>query len=101
MSSYSPLAELRKELDRASKILDELQRDESSPRDVAHAHDLTQQADQVLWSAVRAQRYSGETWRVIGEELGITRQAAHERFRGVDDEITQNGAAMFLASDQG
>jgi hypothetical protein len=32
-------------------------------------------------------RAEGASWRQIGDELGLTRQAAHARWRGVDETI--------------
>ena len=98
-NTYSPLAELKAELDRTRETLDQFANRTPSPKHVAFAYGLTRQADKVLWAAVRAQRFLGESWRVIGEEIGITKQAAHERFRGVDDELRLHGMAMSLVND--
>ena len=47
---------------------------------VIAAHDTVRAAEQRLRRAVRAARAAGETWEVIGETLGTTRQAAYQRF---------------------
>ncbi|BCJ32734.1 hypothetical protein Athai_02370 [Actinocatenispora thailandica] len=59
---------------------------------VIAAHDTLRAAEQRLHRAVRAARSAGETWEVIGETLGITRQAAYQRF-GRADERSGTGAA--------
>lgn len=38
----------------------------------------------LLRQAVAAARVGGASWADIGERLGMSRQAAHERFRGVE-----------------
>jgi len=43
------------------------------------------QADQALHLAVTAARNAGVSWLTIGDALGITPQAAEQRFGGVDD----------------
>jgi hypothetical protein len=39
-------------------------------------------ATNMLHAAVAAARYHGATWEQVGEHLGVTRQAAHDRFGG-------------------
>lgn len=39
-------------------------------------------AEERLRRAVRAAREAGLTWADVGDVLGVTRQAAHERFSG-------------------
>lgn len=58
---------------------------------VIAAHDTLRAAEQRLHRAVRAARSAGETWEVIGETLGITRQAAYQRF-GRTGERSATGA---------
>lgn len=41
---------------------------------------LRNEADAALVAGVQAMRRHGMSWADIGRELGITRQAAHERF---------------------
>lgn len=40
-------------------------------------------AEQALRAAVADARRAGDSWAVIGAALGVSRQAAHERFRDV------------------
>ncbi len=42
--------------------------------------DLRRRADLVEYQAVQLVREAGATWEDIGEALGISRQAARERF---------------------
>ena len=42
-------------------------------------------AEMALGNAVRRARLSGASWAEIGEALGVTRQAAQQRFRTVND----------------
>jgi hypothetical protein len=98
-ADFSPLSEFRAELDRTRSRLEQFDHDTPSPRDIALADGLTRQAERVLWAAVRAQRFLGESWRAIGEALGISRQAAHERFRSVDDDLKQHGVAMLVPEE--
>ncbi|OHV29932.1 hypothetical protein BBK14_34065, partial [Parafrankia soli] len=48
---------------------------------VEYAQRLVSDAQEVLAAAVVAARARGTTWEEIGEALGISRQAAQERFR--------------------
>lgn len=52
--------------------------------DLAALAALRADVDAALAVAVAGMRAQGCSWRVIGDELGMTRQAAHERFRTVD-----------------
>ena len=47
---------------------------------IAHARDSILNARRDLRDAVNAARADGVTWPGIGETLGITKQAAYERF---------------------
>jgi len=49
---------------------------------------LVHQADEVLRLAVAAERAASTSWQEIGERLDVSRQAAHERFARVVDEIS-------------
>jgi len=42
--------------------------------------DLRHEADEWLMVMVRNAIEAGHTWAAVGESLGVTRQAAHERF---------------------
>lgn len=39
-----------------------------------------QALDEREWQAVKTARLTGATWEEIADSLGVTRQAAHERF---------------------
>lgn len=45
-------------------------------------------ADEVLRLAVAAERAASTSWQEIGDRLGVSRQAAHERFAHIVDEIS-------------
>ena len=47
---------------------------------------LRQYADDLVSLYVQAARSKGISWAAIGDELGISRQAAWERFRAVSKE---------------
>ncbi|MFC5179987.1 hypothetical protein [Actinomadura harenae] len=47
---------------------------------VAAAAEAVRRADDRLRGTVEAARASGRTWQEIGDVLGITRQAAFQRF---------------------
>jgi hypothetical protein len=49
-----------------------------------HAQQQCQRAHQARWNAVRRARNAGVTWTAIGTALGVSRQAATERFRDVE-----------------
>ncbi|MEU2380328.1 hypothetical protein [Streptomyces misionensis] len=58
-------------------------RPETAPGDLLrHALGLQSRVNRLVESAVVAERERGTTWDQIGEAAGITRQAAHERWRG-------------------
>lgn len=70
--------------------LDKLDVDPSEARDATNmrriaacAHALTD-AETRLIDAVTAARADGDTWAVIGTALGVSRQAAYQRFGKVD-----------------
>lgn len=54
---------------------------------VAGAARLVAQAREVLALAVAYERRRGASWEDIGEALGVSRQAAHERFAGVERDL--------------
>lgn len=82
------------DLDTVMDILTELRdhlhpadpRPEREPQPVAwkdlfsEAHKTEALGDRLVIEAVAAARAAGASWAVIGSVLGITRQAAHERF---------------------
>ncbi|HTJ66162.1 MAG TPA: DUF3887 domain-containing protein [Actinospica sp.] len=47
---------------------------------VRDAHEVRESADQVLRLSVQQARDAGHTWQEIGDLLGVTRQAAFQRF---------------------
>lgn len=66
--------------------LDQLDVNPSDARDASHmrriaaaAKNLTA-ADNELAAAVTAARAAGDTWAMIGTALGVSRQAAYQRF---------------------
>ena len=46
---------------------------------------LGEAVEQAITRGVRWLRLSGASWTVVGRALGVTRQAAHEKYRHVDD----------------
>jgi hypothetical protein len=49
-------------------------------------------ASVLLTAAAVVARERGVTWQAIGDQLGTTRQAAHERFQGAYDDYPQHDA---------
>ncbi len=47
---------------------------------VSRAHQVDQVAAQLLKLCVQQSRAAGHTWQELGDRLGITRQAAFQRF---------------------
>ncbi|GGJ14193.1 Clp protease N-terminal domain-containing protein [Streptomyces brasiliensis] len=47
---------------------------------IAVTHDLSRQADTAVDEVVRRARAAGHSWTVIGERLGVSRQAARQRY---------------------
>ena len=68
-------------------ILEEARRELTQHRQV-NALDLLATVrldlDTTIECTVAAARVDGNTWQAIGDALGITRQAAWERYRGID-----------------
>lgn len=58
---------------------------------------LTGYAQSVLRAAVIATHEQGQSWEQIGQALGVSRQAAHERFAGVVTEFRTQLAAHLAA----
>lgn len=80
--------------------LDNLEPDRSDARDASHMRRIIAAADAVeaatdeLADAVNAARNAGDTWAMIGVALGITRQAAFQRFgQGPTESRTSSPAA--------
>lgn len=67
-------------------FLDSIEPDPADARDATHirriiaAADAVQHAESELRTAVAAARAAGDTWDAIGVALGISRQAAYQRF---------------------
>jgi uncharacterized protein with PIN domain len=54
---------------------------DGDPADVASALDVSRELDRVIKESVRAMREAhGFSWAQIADELGMTRQAAQQRF---------------------
>lgn len=68
----------------------------------AMAEELSQASDNLLGCFVDRARQAGRSWSEIGQALGVTKQAAHERFIGPDLSRFTNRAraAVVLASDE-
>lgn len=66
--------------------LDSIEPDPADARDASHirriiaAAEALGSADSELRAAVAAARAAGDTWDAIGVALGISRQAAYQRF---------------------
>lgn len=79
-------AEIRAASRRLEKWLDEadpatIEWEETSDlRDLARAVDAQREADVRIRELVAAARANGRSWGDIGVALGVSRQAAHERF---------------------
>lgn len=57
--------------------------DEDDPRrELLAAAELRREADQRQTTAVRRARHAGMSWAEIASCLGVTKQAAHRRYRG-------------------
>lgn len=74
----------------AERWLDQLDPTTVEARDASHVRDIIAAADDLaaaeekLRRAVAEARAAGDSWTAIGAALGTTRQAAQQRFRGVD-----------------
>jgi hypothetical protein len=56
---------------------------------IEEASRLRSRAEQALRLAVAAERARGSSWQDIGNALGCSRQAAHERYAAIVDEISE------------
>ena len=81
------------------RLLDELDRPESSDAAVGAARDLLAAAEAALQAAVDRARAAGQSWRDIGDVLGTSRQAAFQRFGHPVDPHT--GAPMIRTVPSG
>lgn len=67
--------------------LDTLDPSQTEARDARHFREIIaararlSEAEEALRDAVRAAHEAGDSWTVIGAALGVSRQAAWERFR--------------------
>lgn len=74
--------------------LDSVEPDPADARDASHirriiaANDAVESAQGELVSAVSAARAAGDTWDAIGVALGVSRQAAYQRFGRVSSAST-------------
>jgi hypothetical protein len=56
-------------------------RDENDPLELVHAaHEVQDRAEALMAAAVQQAREAGRTWQEIGEVLGVSRQAAFQRY---------------------
>lgn len=62
-------------------------RDATHMRRIAAAAKTRDDADTELVDAVTAARAAGDTWAMIGAALGISRQAAYQRFGKPSTEV--------------
>ena len=79
-------------------------------RDARHVREIIAAADDVsaaegrLSSAIAAARAAGDSWAVIGAALGVTRQAAFQRFGSRTEATTavvsQNGRGRWTVTKQ-
>lgn len=78
-----------------------LQETEHPLRTVAAVHGLGDQTARMMTAAVAAARASGATWQQIGQVLGVSRQAAFQRFGRVPlrEEQPQRAAPGIGADD--
>jgi hypothetical protein len=68
-------------------------RGENDPLElVREAHDVQDRAEELMAAAVRRAREAGRTWQQIGDVLGVSRQAAFQRFGKPID--PRNGEVM-------
>lgn len=74
------------ETTRPDEWLDPVEPDPADARDASHirriiaANDAVESAQGELVAAVAAARAAGDTWDAIGVALGVSRQAAYQRF---------------------
>jgi hypoxanthine-guanine phosphoribosyltransferase len=76
------IADARRALSIAMKQLAESRRVElgDATNHIRLVRDLRDEADEWLMVMVRDAIEAGHTWAAVGESLGVTKQAAHERF---------------------
>ena len=55
-------------------------RDASHFRRIVAANDAAHEANRELRAAIAEARKAGDSWTVIGAALGVTKQAAYQRF---------------------
>jgi hypothetical protein len=80
--------------DHWSGVVERIERELGSLRDLLAQADTTAALDVARWigrdigalerGLVRQARAQGTSWEVIGGALGVSRQAAHERYAGPD-----------------
>ncbi|MGH3950445.1 MAG: Clp protease N-terminal domain-containing protein [Pseudonocardiaceae bacterium] len=61
------------------------------------SRDVEALAEELLDHVVRESRSAGLTWTVIGQRLGVSKQAARVRFAGIADVLAADGADPELA----
>jgi hypothetical protein len=89
------------ETDAAERWLDELDPDDVKLddarylRDIRNAAKALEDAEYQLRVAVAAARVHGETWGQIGMVLGVSRQAAQQRFKEIDQVTANRPSSIF------
>ncbi|MGI3226138.1 ClpX C4-type zinc finger protein [Streptomyces sp. GTA36] len=63
---------------------------------IAVTHDLSGHADAAVDQVVREVRAAGHSWTVIGEHLGVSRQAARQRYADRVERLTEAPPAVGL-----
>jgi hypothetical protein len=66
---------------------------DADPEDLAEMLELSRTLDAAIGAAVRGQRAAGFSWAQIAAPLGITRQAAQQRWGKLADEQLPMGGA--------
>ena len=56
--------------------------DDDPRRALAAAAELRREAERLQDTAVRRARVAGLSWSEIAQQLGVTKQAAHRKYRG-------------------
>lgn len=71
-----------------------------SPGDtVEEAARILADARELLALAVAYERRRGTSWETVGETLGVSRQAAHERYAGIERQLDDEMVLCWLAGD--
>ena len=63
---------------------------------VAAAHTAADEADRLLHESVSGARHAGHSWDAVGRVLGVSRQAAQQRFKTAGADAPQNPTRRVL-----